>query len=616
MLRALNRVAERLRKENELPPVSYKSRVPKSNAPIRIIELSSVEPAVSEPFKKAGSLSQIFAPDRQRSGNAPEPYLLLDMAEYVFGITKKRKSGDSKELHSKYIALLQEAYKVTGEQSLGQILTYIQQTDKKPPAYLNGIEPNEFIAIRTEKSQFPFELPSVQRFWSEYLAEELKAKHPAQCLICGDEKQIIRIMNREIVVMGQKCQVSSFKLPAFRSYGKGQTTNAPLCFDCASTAIDALDYLSNLRNRHTAVLSRDDTKSKTKNPLRNQLAVYWMTKIPPQSDSNNEIDIEQALAMPIQESKPGAPPPDLKQLEDLLKVPFTARDASLLLDDESFCLAVLSANKGRLVVREWLEVQLEKIRTNLKTFLDASRIIDSFGESIWPHSISFLLRPFNIDEKVYPKKRKPLNNSPNLRRGLLRTAYLGYLPPHELLGLALTRLHVLWAKGEEDNPKREEERIWQIQALIAGIKLVLTYGKEAVNMMVKLDEDYEGVPYLCGRLLAIIGECQWRASKVHSIAERFYPAVATAPAVYLSMLFDRTNSAYLPKIRREKKGYGELSELINKITGLIEPRGGFPVSMTLDQKAEFALGFYHQRAKITEDNNKRRKEKEAQNVSN
>lgn len=611
MLRALNKVAERLREAKELPPVSYKLRNPKSTTPIRIIDLSSVEPTV-EQFKKTGSVPPIIGPDRQRSGSAPDPYLLFDTAEYVFGITKNRKKGDSKDLHKKYVDLLQEAFNATGEKSLGQILSYVQEIAKHP---IGGIEPNEFIAIRTDTSRFPFELESVQRFWAKYLARKLMAEHSDQCLICGNEKQIVRIMNREIVVMGQKCQISSFKLPAFRSYGKGQTTNAPLCFDCASTAIDALDYLSR-NKKHTAILSRDDSKSKSKSPLRNQLAVFWMTKIPQRTTENDEIDIEQGLAMPIQESKPGTPPPDLKQLEELLKVPFTANEAGLLLDDESFCLAVLSANKGRLVVREWLEVQLEKIRENLKTFLDSSRIIDSLGEAIWPHSISFLLRPFNIDEKVYPRRQKLLNNSPNLRRGLLRTAYLGYSPPHELLGLALTRLQVLWAKGKEEDPRKEKERIWQIQALLAGIKLVLTYGKEAANKMVKLDEDYEGIPYLCGRLLAVLGECQRRATKSSTISERFYPAVATAPAVYLSMLFDRANSAYLPKIRRDKKGYGTLFELICKIMGLIEPRGGFPVSMTLDQRAEFALGFYHQRARIIEENNNKKQAKEVQNVSN
>ncbi len=134
--------------------------------------------------------------------------------------------------------------------------------------------------------------------------------------------------------------------------------------------------------------------------------------------------------------------------------------------------------------------------------------------------------------------------------------------------------------------------------------------------MVKLDEDYEGIPYLCGRLLAVLGECQRRATKSNTISERFYPAVATAPAVYLSMLIDRANSAYLPKIRRDKKGYGTLFELLCKIMGLIEPRGGFPVSMALDQRAEFALGFYHQRARIIEENNNKKQAKEVQNVSN
>ncbi len=616
MLKALNKLSLRLREEKKLSPISYKHRVPKAATPIRIIDLSSVVPT-TEQFKKPGTIPDIIAPDRQRAGTAPDPYLLIDFAEYVFGIAKSRKRGDSKELHRRYINLLFKAFDTTRERSLWKILNYVQESARHLPSYLADIEPNEFIAIRTEKARFPFELPSVQQFWADYLEKELPSNNVSVCLVCGNEKAIMQKLTRDVVIMGQKCSVSSFNNSSFLSFGKSQTTNSPLCFQCASTAVDVLDYLT-IEERHTAVLSRDDAKSKKKTPMRNQLAVFWITRDLQQTNNDNEIeiDIEQRLALPIQESKPGTPPPDLKQLETFLNVPFTANEIGLLLDDESFCLAVLSANKGRMVVREWFEVQLEKTRKNLKSFLDASRLVDSSGDAVWPHSISFLLRPFNIDEKAYPRRQKQLNNSPNLRRGLLRTAYLGYAPPHELMGLALTRLQVLWAKGKENDPRKENERLWQIQALLAGIKLVLTYGKEAANMMVKLDEDYEGIPYLCGRLLAVIGECQRRATKTSGISERLYPAVATAPAVYLSMLFDRANSAYLPKIRRDKKGYGYLSELINKITGFIEPEGGFPISMSLDQRAEFALGFYHQRAKIMEDTNNKKKEKEAKNVPN
>lgn len=563
MLRALVQAAERFRREGKLPPTGYKPKTPKW-----VINLEVGKAYLEGPYTKK-EIRDVYAPDRQRSGKKPEAFLLLDKAQYVFGVPK----GDdvSKELHAKYVELLESAASETKEPCLERILDFVRNPQLEG---LDRIDPEDLVAIRVEPNRYPFELESVQQFWSDYLKRELLIGHEAACSVCNNEGKILRILPREIVILGQKCQITSFNKPAFLSFGRDQTANSPICFDCAIRVIDALAYLIRDEQHHRALVN--DPKA---SGLENQLAVFWLDKKVEVPLEGRTYDLEVLLGAVLDNARgQGELPAELSQLETLLAVPWTAREAALNLDERRFYLVVLSANKGRLVVRDWFEACLERLRKNLRIFFDRQRVVSPKGENPRAFPIPALLKALKA-------------GSPYLTQDLLRTAYLGLEPRTELLGAALRRFR---------NPKvlRDPK---MLHPLVALLKLVLTYGGEEAKNMERLDPGRNERAYLCGRLLAVLEEAQQRASgwSLNStLADRFYAATAAAPAASLATLFSRAKVSHLPKIRREGRGCREIERLLEEILSRLDAQEGFPPTLDLKGQAEFALGYYHQRAEF------------------
>ena len=157
-------------------------------------------------------------------------------------------------------------------------------------------------------------------------------------------------------------------------------------------------------------------------------------------------------------------------------------------------------------------------------------------------------------------------------------------------------------------------------ALAAAMKLVLTYQseKEAEAMVDLKPKDEtaskykEGAPYNSGVLLAILEQIQRRASSSGrgvnaTLVDRFYGAASTAPMTVFANLIGTATKAHLPKLRRESKELVKvrstaesvnINDLMEEACRSINAAGGFPAVLTIEQQAEFALGFYHQRAEF------------------
>jgi CRISPR-associated protein Csd1 len=590
--------AKRLRVQagRGLPPVAYKPKTPKW-----VIELTEEGFSLQGPYTRKDTLRPISAPDRQRSGKPSEanckPFLLMDKALYSLGIAKEGKGQEASLLHQGFKQILLEAHQSTQEPSLKRILEFLEQPI--PNEMLVKIEPDDLVAVRTGSNQFPFELPEIQRFWADYLGQELVTTDKARCLSCGLEKPVVRILTRELVIMGQKCQVTSFNQESFTSFGLAQTTNSPLCFTCANDVIDGLDYLTRSK-RNASVLTRDESKSASKSPLKNQLAVFWLSQdLPPEQVGETVIeDPLELLAAAVEDVLPGKPPVMLSQLKDALTYPhmLKARGLNTLVDEAKFHLLVLSANKGRMVVREWLSESVRDVFERLDTYAEATSLVGPWGEPARPFTVRQLLRALDTTDT-------------NLLRPLLRTAYSGHFPPQTLLTVAVQRLRTLWVGGKEDEYFREQQRLWNIHAALAAIKLVLTYGKERATTMKELDEAEGSVPYLCGRMLAVLEEAQRRASGQDinaTIIDRFYSSVAAAPGTHLVRLHNQAMRAHLPRLRRQGRGYGTLSTQLGHLMQAIGQKGGLPGTLSVQQQGEFGIGYWSQRVIY-------RKRKEASN---
>ena len=289
----------------------------------------------------------------------------------------------------------------------------------------------------------------------------------------------------------------------------------------------------------------------------------------------------------------GSPPPDLRQLENLLNTPWTARDASVNIANNAFYLLVLSPNKGRIAVRDWIYVSLDKLRQNLKTFLDAQRIVDPDGIEKKCFGIPDILKAIETSNISKPPYKAAEIANPNMGRQLLRTAYLGEPPPAALLEAA-----VMCMRNMKIFEKPDTQHV-----VMASLKMFLTHRKEGMTEMETLDVNRNTPGYLCGMLLAILEEAQLRAARWRinaTLTDRFYGSASSAPVSVFGTLIRRATTDHFPKIRKQQLGYKDLEAMMESVQSSIDRTGGYPKTLSLEGQAEFSLGFYHQRAKFSE----------------
>jgi len=591
MLRELDALSRRLRAQDVLVPEGYQPRTPTW---IIEVEVDGKGRLVNDQPYRPQEIRPLLAPKQRRSGQIGpgnlKTDLLFDDARYVLGIADPGQERQAALAHDGFVALVERAHAETQDADVSADLGAILQFLKQPldEAIRTKIQPRDLVTFVCRGDVFPFQEPAVRDFWAAYLATEYLVEAEAACGICGTFGRMLRTLPTGLSELGQGCQLTSFNQGAFRSYGRLQTTNAPLCYPCASRAIGALKHLLSDLRYHVWV-ARDDSRGARSQPLRNQVAVFWIKESAAIDAGGVEIDPQVALAAILRgdvEDRSAvqfSPAPELTQLGDLLRIPWTAHEAATLRDPAGFCLAILSANKARLVVREWISTSLDAVVGHLQAFMLASTITAPEGTAPRPFSIPVLL------DAARP-------SSPNILRGLLRTAYLGTPPPEALLDAAVQRFRIPETlRPKQPGPKTHRD----LHALAATIKLVLTHRKEGEAAMATLDERRAAPAYLCGRLLALLEEAQRRASSGRinaSLVDRFYGAASATPGATLSQLLIRAQSSHLAKIRRENRGFIILDQALTDILGQLDRAGGFPRRLSIHEQGEFALGFYQQRA--------------------
>jgi CRISPR-associated protein Csd1 len=530
--------------------------------------------------------------------SATRAYPLADEASYALGVTRGSKKEDRKapEKHETFRALIRKLLvsPQVRDSALREAVNWFEealdngriQADPRFPEILA----KDWVSFVPEegplKGQHLFEHPEVKAFWVEELMERNAAgaegKTPiGECAICGQSRSLVKKMPK--VKLVGTAPLHSLNTDAFVSYLVGRESfkraHLSMCFICSEIAARAFNYLSNSRRHRRDII----TDPKRRDSPVNQIALFWL-KGPwsPIQIGETVLDLDElldALGSAVAEARPiegeKAPPPDLSQLARLLELPWKPQEAGLGLGDYGFYLAVLSPNVGRIALREWIPISLDALKNHLANFLQATRIVSPWGDPPRPQSIATMLQACEIA-------------NPNFTRGLLRTAYLGYAPPPGLLEATVPRFR---------NPRvlQDPKASWQARALVSLMKMALFYRKEEMKTMEQLDQSRDNPAYLCGRLLAILEQAQLRAANFkikETIVDRSYGAASTAPAVIFGGLIRLATVAHLPKVGKD------LKERMEEVMERLQAAGGFPKTLTLAQQAEFALGFYHERAAL------------------
>lgn len=576
------------------------------NAPIRwVVRISFAQPP------RVRLLQLELANLRPYSGRTSgvSAYPLVDEASYALGVDEAK--GKKPKAFLDLLQKMAEAPEIVDpqlQQAIALVRQVLDQQLVKGDVLYRQIKDKDWVSFVVEIGELSdrqlFEHPEVQRFWLRHLSEMTNVPMGdgsaiwGECSVCGVERELAgRIplgvkLSKPNPLISQNADAYVSRVDGAGSFERAALS---LCLECGESATRALNYLSNTPQHNRPLL----TNPQKNDDLDNYHALFWLRRAPIREASSKSVADLGALldAVPAlmeraaqEPQQPIGPPPVLKQLEDLLKVPWSANEHATTLSDERFYLLLLSPNKGRIAVRDWISVSLGTLRHNLTQFLDALRIVGPDGAE--PRSFTI---PMILDALKRPKSK--LADASDTR-GLLRAAYLGEHPDWALLARALIRFCSA-LRGLDDRPSgaRELPPPLRFHICAAVLKLFCVFGKENASDMTTLEEH---PAYLCGRLLAVLEEIQRRAAgktKLNvTLVERLYSAAALTPAATLSAAMNRAQAGHLPKLRREGRRYEQVQQLLQGIFQALVDQGGMPNALTPVEQAKFALGYYTQRA--------------------
>lgn len=416
----------------------------------------------------------------------------------------------------------------------------------------------------------------IQSVWQRFLEQEEECEKGI-CLVTGKKDEIARIHGTIKGVQGAQSSgaaLVSFNAPAFESYNKEQSYNAPVGKYAAFAYTTALNYL--LSEKSYPFQFGDTT------------VVYWA--------ENGEEIYQDVFEWSIE------PPKDnqetIKNIFQNLKQQREIDLNGIELDvNQRFYILGLAPNAARLSVRFFYENSFGNILDNIqKHYFRMNMVKPSWEEREYLGVGRMLYETVNQKSK----DKKPVPNLPGstLKAILADTRY-----PENLYSNTLIRI------------RAEQGKITWGRAAIIKAYLIQNHQLQKGEEFVGLNEGTNDTPYVLGRIFAVLESIQEEANprkrnsgtkeneKIQeetnpginaTIRDRYFNASCSNPASIFPILLKLKNS-HIRKIERQKEGKKIYFErLLTELTGKIME---FPKSLTLEEQGRFILGYYHQMQK-------------------
>ena len=555
----LTKLKEYAETQMTLPPAMY------AEIPVRWLIYLNPDGTLQSFISRGGNTKadkrgeSMVTPHVTRSSGV-KPKLLADTGEYVLGIGRPESKGDRiKDYHQQFKTLVQKCAEVTKEPAVQLISKFLEswnpETDRdKLP---EGFDPSDnltFSVLNVIPADEKEAMVSIQEFWADYTAgvgdEDRKDLPIMTCLVTGELKPVVErmpvLIKRLIGGQPSGTVLVSANSDPFTSYGLKNSLTSPISRDAAEKFAKALNHLI--------------ASSNSKINIGTTTYVAW----------TREVSTFNAFAY--------LDKPDPQAVINLLDA---ARSGQQTYGEDSnqFYVLALTANSSRAVIRDWLEMTIPEVKSNLRAWFTAQKIVDPYGEDGRPLGV------YALAASAYRDAGKEM--LPSVTTALTRVALYGGKAPLDLLARLVRRNRV------------EQDVTYSRAALI---KLILTTQDEQFAMlpMEKLNPEPELQPedrsaYHCGRLLAELEATQRAAlGKINaSLTDRYYGAASSNPATAFPPLM-RGARAHLSKLRKSQSGTcNALEERIEEITSHLSD---FPKTLTMQHQGLFALGYYHQRA--------------------
>lgn len=378
------------------------------------------------------------------------------------------------------------------------------------------------------------------------------------CLLTGEVNTEVERLHPAVKgVRGGNTQggaLISFNLSSFNSYGKTQNFNAPIGKRGAFAYTTALNVL----------LGKD---SKNKITIADSTIVFWSEK--KTEDINPEEIFPWVVA--VQKTEKDNPDAGVDKIEKFIQSIFTGTYQQA--KTNHFFVLGLSPNAARISVRFWKTPSFEDFGLNIKKHFDDFEIIRG------PKEVKYLSLYQILSATALQYKME--NVPPNIVGRVIESIIDGTPYPQSLLQQCIRRIRA------EQNVNRVRAAI--IKAYFNRLNRIQKQNKKEITM--SLDLNNKEAAYRIGRLFAALEKIQEEANPGinATIRDRFYGAASTSPVTVFPRLLSLKNS-HLKKLSEGRKTNFEklIGEIVNEIKS-------FPSNLSLNDQANFAVGYYHQR---------------------
>jgi CRISPR-associated protein Csd1 len=542
LLQRLSDLADRL---DDVPPpgyaynnVRYEIHLDMSG---RLLTDTPVDLASKE--NKGGQKRAV--PSKKRPGTQPDPLLVADHAEFVFGRPRvPDETVKAQARHVRYMELLRQCAEVTNDPAVAAVHQFLSAQPleklKLDDAFV-GTGTIEFVV----DGQRVTERPAVRSFWADLVNDDEDTRI-MQCIVCQQTRPALKRLRG--VLKGLRngnptgTNLISANSNAFESYGLEASHTAPICAECAERFTNALNHLLATRT------SRLDIGDVT--------YVFWAKE-------------ETGFAIAGWFDAPD--PAEVRALINSVRT--GSYDETL--DPTAYYVLALTANNARAVVRDWLDTTVGGVKRHLGLWFLRQAIVGNYGEEPEP------LKLYSLAAATVRDAKKELSSQTTV--ALLRAALTGSPVPNRLLQQAVRRCQI-------------SRDVTRPQAALIKLALLSNNPQYPEDSMIELQTDHPEAAYHCGRLLAVLEAIQRLSADGQlntTLVDRFYGTASSAPASVFGTLL-RGAQPHITKLRKNKPGLAvRLEQELEEVIAALEQ---FPPTLTVKQQALFALGYYHQRA--------------------
>ena len=485
------------------------------------------------------------------------PNFLWDNSSYLLGVDEKGKPERSircfqaaAELHHQ---LLSDVDTPAAKAILAYFDTWEPEDARSCPALADSLQ--EILKGGNLTFQvngiFARDDTAIQAAWSRHYDDgdgELQ-----QCLVTGKLDTAVAVHPAIKGVAGAQSSgaaMISFNAPAFCSYGKEQSLNAPVGKYAAFAYTAALNYLiADKTNVHRIGDTTIVCWAKGAEPQYTDFADFSLF-----GDALPEEWTEDDLHDAMKKLADGLPCPELS-----------------LNPDHPFYILGLSPNSARLSVRFFCRDSFGNLAKHVNEHYERLKILGSRYRfmPLWA-----LLRE-TVNQNTTDKSPSPV-----MAGAVARAVFTGSLYPASLLEATMLRI-----RAERDiTPGRA--------AILKAYYLKNPHDlcpKEVLT--VSLNESSTNIPYTLGRLFAVYEAVQEAANPGlnATIKDKYFNSASATPAVIFSIL-GNLSQKHLRKLEAGQRIYYE--KQISALKGVLGE--SYPTRLSLPEQGSFDLGYYHQ----------------------